>query len=435
MPIPKLRGSKQKPKKGLVPAGYDFLGPFNDMIVGPGRNQADEAARWHDIEYGKQGVKSYFMNSKADAEFIQDTENTPGFGNIANKIFKAKAAIAPNFVTPDQPKRKSDHSGISPAKKKLKMSSDDQDMEQAAPLETAMVMARGMASAPGTLGNGETPVDKWQTPHYGLPKTTTVILPITTYFTPVTFGDFKTIVCQFRMNSPYDCSMRSLGTPTPGSAIAEGVYNVQPGTGTTWPNPAVTYPTTNALVSLEAPQWRDYYDKLYQKYTVLGCEFTLTVMNPRHARGRDVTIAHGFDAFSAANGGRVFPQEKPLNDMEFWPGLKWHVIQSSNDETQDGTITTIRGRYRPGQVERNVQNDEDVKTWTNVKSTPLLTEALTLFFGRASFNGNADKVALKCKMQLKYIVQYKDPKVEMLYPATGQTAFTLNIPTDVLSIV
>jgi hypothetical protein len=87
---PKLRGEHYKPKKGLVPRGYDFLGPFNDNIIGPGRNPADEAARWHDMAY--TSPSQYFFRSQADEEFIKHTGTSEGWGKFGNRFFRAKKA-------------------------------------------------------------------------------------------------------------------------------------------------------------------------------------------------------------------------------------------------------------------------------------------------------------------------------------------------------
>lgn len=324
--------------------------------------------------------------------------------------------------------------------KRLDMDQDEemkQAVEMTAPMRTQALAATSRSAGTqtsGPLGSGETPIAK-QRPHYGLPDTTTVILPWTQYFTPVTFADYKMVVLRFRMNTPYDCAERVLTSPTISTPLGEGVYSVQPPTTGTWPATLVTYPTNAAgTTTAEAPQWRDYYEKLYKRYTVLGCEFTLTLMNPREARSHDVAVAWGFDGSSASSADRVFPQERFSNEMEFWPGLKWEVVRSTNDATDD-PVKVIKGYYRPGQAQTNTQNDEDVKTWSNVGSVPSLTETLTLFFGRAAMNGNINKLALKAKIQLKYIVQYKDPSPNVFYPHAGQTAFAINVPTDIRTLV
>lgn len=440
--MPRLRTDRKKYRKGLVPRNYDFLGPFNEPMIGPGRNVADEAARLHDIEYGQIGVRAYFMHNDADQAFIEATKDAEGLGAIAHNLFRIKRAIAPRMS-----KRLRDEDTVHESERVRKAPSiEPKDPEQKkisgstdAPVESVGI-ARSMAPSggtAGTLGSGETAIDI-QKPHYGLPTTNTVILPWTGYCTPVTFDDNKMVSIGLRMNSPYDCFLRSLDTPTAGSALSEGVFTTQPGSTTaTWPNPAYLYPTTigSGTNTTESPMWRGFWDKCYNKYSVLGCEYNITIYNPKERRGDDVLVAWGTDAYSAAGVGREFPQERNSHEMEFWPGLQWAVAAGQSDGTDDDCYVTINGFYRPGDTERNVQNDEDVKTWTTVGSNPSLTERLMIFFGRGAFNNYTGKLACKVRIQLRYYVQLKDISPNFMFPHSGQTAFALNVPTDILKLV
>ncbi len=392
-------------------------------------------------------MERYHYDGSLRGKLISLLKTASKVAGVGSAIYTSLTNL-PSNTTPDtEPGNK-----LRKERQHIKMPSrlnldEDEEMAQAVEMTRGMstqtesggrtlAVSRSIGTqASGPLGTGETPIDD-QRPHYGLPDTTTVILPWTQYFTPVTFADFRMIACQFRMNSPYDCAVRVLTTPATGSNYSEGVYGVQPGQSTTWPATQTNYPTlASGTTTAEAPQWRGFYEKIYSRYTVLGAEFTLTMVNPRNNRNNDVVMAWGFDASSPNSNARVFPQERQSNEMEFWPDLNWKVIKSCSDGTEDGTFEVVKGYYRPGNAKRNTQNDEDVKTWTNVGSIPTLDERLTLFFGRAGFNGFSDKLALKCKIQIKYIVQYKDPSVNVVYPHGGQTAFALNMPTDVIALV
>ena len=88
-------------------------------------------------------------------------------------------------------------------------------------------------------------------------------------------------------------------------------------------------------------------------------------------------------------------------------------------------------------VKRNVKNDEDVKTWTATNSTPTdWTEAMTLNFWKAPFNQNGtDLSGVKIQVQLKYVVQFKDLKVQARYPATALGSTIIQtLPTDALAV-
>lgn len=94
-----IRGGEEDervPSHGLVPRGYDNMGPFNEVIIGPaGRNAADVEARDHDLQYGEEeaiGVKPHLQWVDADEEFLQDLQPTNWKENLAQGLFSVKKA-------------------------------------------------------------------------------------------------------------------------------------------------------------------------------------------------------------------------------------------------------------------------------------------------------------------------------------------------------
>jgi len=321
-------------------------------------------------------------------------------------------------------------------------SKDDEDMQLAADLvkggelSSARAASSGASTAVGR-GNQETPIYN-QVAHYGMPNTTTVVLPWTNYYTIVTppNNGASNVGVELRLNSVYDIFPQSTNTATAGANITEGRYTKKYIGNGTWPNPLLEYPkSSQADGTSEYPQWRAVWDKLYSYYTVLGCHFKITIHNPRNLLKHDCVVAWGMDSFSVANGGINYPGGRKLSEMEYWPGLQWKVVKSYNNGEDDETYQVIEGYYKPGMINRNVQNDEDVKTWTAVGALPILTERLRMFFGNAAFNTSNDSVGVGIKVQMKYIVQYKDLVLNVMYPASGQTAFNVAFPTDVLTAV
>jgi len=316
---------------------------------------------------------------------------------------------------------------------------DDEDMSMAVEMarsfseKPSTEAARSGGGTTNTVGGGETEIDQ-QKPHYGIPFTTTVVLPFTTYLTAVTNSNDNLFNFYFRLNSPWDPFITNVTTPTANATLGAGVFNRKLSTtGTTWPASLVTFPQTLTAggPNNERPQWRQWYSKLYNKYAVLGCEYELTCENPRATRHHDVTMALGVETLSAANGGRVFPGNVPVASAEFWPGLDWHVIKSRSDGDPDSAFTVVRGRYVPGSKETNVQNDEDIKTWTTVGSTPTLTEQMNVMIAQSAFNQTQQCQGIHVKLKLKYIVQFKDISVNAMFPAT-QTDIVFNMPTDIV---
>ena len=331
------------------------------------------------------------------------------------------------------------------AMKNLRFEEDTEAMDveqEAAP--TAMV-AKASSTATAPAGGGkkgiahETPISTFN-PFLGIPDTANVILPWTSYLTWVTPSDKTSVSLEIRLTSPYDPLVSQVVAPSPSAAVAGGRFNAKPAfdtVGGSWPASPGSYPTTLTVGNNvnEAPYYRGYYDKLYGSYACLGCEYKLTFQNTvRTEANRDVVICYGVDSFSNANTGRRFPNA-PVAIMKYWPDLSWTTVKSTGDKTTDGAYTVIQGQYKTGTVSRNVQNDEDLKTWTQVGSTPSLSEHLVLRLFNAEFNKTDEHIPIMVKIEMKFIVQYKDKNVNARYPSTAQTPFQLAIPTDFFQTV
>nr|QOR41047.1 VP1 [Canine bufavirus]QTD19008.1 VP1 [Bufavirus Henan38] len=93
-----------RPRKGWVPPGYNYLGPGNTDFSIEETNQSDKAAKAHDLEYNKllqKGQNPYIYFNHADEDFIQATNQASDWGGkFGNFIFKAKKAIAPELGPP-----------------------------------------------------------------------------------------------------------------------------------------------------------------------------------------------------------------------------------------------------------------------------------------------------------------------------------------------
>lgn len=317
---------------------------------------------------------------------------------------------------------------------------EDEDMELAVALSEGMNSKETTSRSSGqasVVGGGETAITR-QPAWYGFPETATVVLPYTSWYTVCTNSNQNVFGFYFRLNSTQDLFNNAIqADPTAGAALAAGIYRVKPGSGNNFSNPLLNYPTagaTGAGVITEGPQWRNYWEKIYNKYHVLGCEYELTFKNPFQGIDEDVVIMFGKEAISSANGGRVFPTNQPAHFYEYYPGLQWRICKSADEGKTDTTYTTIKGHYIPGSVKTNVQNDEDIKTWTDVGSVPTLQERMFIGIAQAGFNKSSTVRALNVRMKMKLIVQYKDINVNILYPNPGQTTFTTTFPTDILKI-
>lgn len=76
-----------------VPAGYDFLGPGNEVNYNVPRNWNDVVAKDHDIEYGeiiKEGGDPYVEWSDADQVFLDRLKEDDAASLAARGIFEGK---------------------------------------------------------------------------------------------------------------------------------------------------------------------------------------------------------------------------------------------------------------------------------------------------------------------------------------------------------
>lgn len=96
--MPGLRKDKRTPyNHGLVPSGYDNMGPWNEVAIGPaGRNEADVLSRDHDIAYGEEeaiGVNPMLNWVDADEEYLANLNPTNWKEKTAQLVFSTKKAL------------------------------------------------------------------------------------------------------------------------------------------------------------------------------------------------------------------------------------------------------------------------------------------------------------------------------------------------------
>ena len=288
---------------------------------------------------------------------------------------------------------------------------------------------------PARKGSQETAVIP-QTPHYGLPETITAVMPSTFYFSVLT-DTTKDIMhfAEFRLTSMIDQSISTFTTPTPSANYSRGLYNqcLPTSNATAWPTApnAISFPTTMAP---DSSTWRTYYHKMYQYYRVLGIEYEFTIQNSQYNVGNDVLVATVIDTYSLQSAVNVHPLGTSVKtaEMEQWSDVRWHIVRSSIDGTQDGTFRTVKGYYKPGKVRNNVENDEDVTTWTKVGQSPDLTEKISIGFGKSPFNTSLLSSGCNVRVKMRKIVQYKDLNVAFRWPSASLTDIVLTAPDDIL---
>lgn len=284
----------------------------------------------------------------------------------------------------------------------------------------------------GNQTSKETPITDAK-PSYGLQETHTTILPYTGWCSIGLLDHDTPLQLGFRMNSIWDMMVTSLTTLADGGTIAAKAAHIRPvgpgGVNTS----GVTFPTTPSAGTQtgERPQWRDYWAQLYQWYTVIGCEYKITVMNTSNTRGANIICGTQYDTYTdtSTSSGNVMPLTTLTETLAF-KNIKWKIITSDTTEEDTGSnVSVFSGVYRPGDAKRNIINDGDVKTWTWVDSSgaptgaatqiPNLKEILTLNFYKAPLNyATAANTCANVQIDLKYLVQFKDLKPQARYPAS-----------------
>jgi hypothetical protein len=288
----------------------------------------------------------------------------------------------------------------------------------------AMAMTAPTGSIADTSGRtSETPVSLPPTITYGLQDTHTTILPAVfwmsapslTYGTPTTIG--------IRMNSIYDI----IETGTIRTTItANQFWTKKCGTGSHTGTTGYNWPSEFGDNNFTVNCWyRDTWDKLYENWTVLGCEYEITLHMPA-IEGERALVAQTIETLGSGTNNTSLPTDVSLFDIMGMKNIRYHPVENNNNTSNPFTI--IKGTYKPGTAKRDVSNDGDVKLWSTGTTSPSYKESLRLYFYRHPFSvgketndATDNQCNVNIQVRLKYIVQYKQLKQSVRYPTTGAT--------------
>lgn len=312
----------------------------------------------------------------------------------------------------------------------------------------------GKRSADGqNPGNRETPISKYPKLSYGLQETHTTIMPWTCYFGVLRPEYAKPTRIVFRMTSLYDMwygvgsgtNIRTgFGTATAINGIdhyqidthtwntrnilTKKMLNPQAGTGVERSS-FRDFPSELASASgVHAPAWRDYWNSFYQYYTVLSCEWTLTLVPNRESTGANILLGIQYS-------NEELPPEDTLKYAQTWKHIRWETVSNKAITNGDRVAHVIKGTYKPGQYKRDIKDDDKAETWTEfgTMANPKLQENLVIDFYEhplSYYNSRlagsspyaqywtTDYPAYNCELSLKFIVQMKDLKNTARYPGT-----------------
>ena len=160
---------------------------------------------------------------------------------------------------------------------------------------------------------------------------------------------------------------------------------------------------------------------MYQYYTVLGCEYEITMVNPNGTVGADVLIATDFDSYTdAESSAENQTPDANLYDLMAFKKMKFKKLSYVRPSSTDNTYV-LQGRYKQGMIKHNVRNDSDAKTWTDIDTTgeaniPSLNDMLNIRVFKHPLAYTSAAFVVNFQIRLKYIVQFKDLKLQARWP-------------------
>jgi hypothetical protein len=314
--------------RGWVPPGYKYLGPGNDLNRGEPTNAADALAKTHDENYDaliKAGAKPYTQWSDADQAFFKNLHVNDIPTAVAKGLFGIKKGLHnvgiigkatmgnkklrtnqqakqdtlinslaqweqdPRYkpggrlrglvhdVIDNHPTEAMDTGdAIIPFEGQTRGRKRDADEMEAEP-EPEAAMARAGGDSGNTVSK-ETPISIYPSLSYGIQDTHTTILPWTGFCSVWGLDDDTPVQIKLRMNSPYAFFPNTTLDKT--AALAKGIYNStfkESGVLAGVNFPAIL--ANNSATHNVRPQWRAFWANQYSYYTVLGCEYKITVHN------------------------------------------------------------------------------------------------------------------------------------------------------------
>lgn len=330
------------------------------------------------------------------------TEHIPSdiWSNIVSDTFpNLRGSTQDNFITPSTTKRKPNEIEISPQGKPTKRLRFESMEGGDGNNDTQMLSADSGGFTNKT--SKETPIDKFRYAFRGLPSTaTTVLRYIDTGSLSITTGQVGTL--KYRMNSIYDVKKTTSGGFDTGSS------------------------------NLQQPAWRAHFVNYYDYYTVLGCKWTVSVLQTTERYDKEAAI------FEIYSGNTDIPITYSTSVYMGWQDfMQWTNKKVHYTTPQDEMITaagaqpprrprtiSFNGYYKPGMFDREVRDDDKAKTWIAIDDAPTLYETLNLIFVQGPLSTlGAHPLDFNYAITLDYLVQFKDLKTQFLYPTPDTTEF------------
>lgn len=321
----------------------------------------------------------------------------------------------------------------------------------------------------------ETPITVAR-PIYQVPRTQTVVVPMTYYFSVVVNTQLISTDLRIVMNANRGHIISTIpalptATPAGGSGVTQFPQHVKasnnlglnkqriPTTrffrnqaffGTSanteyndalWVGDQSSGDAFPVFYDHAKPANRDMWEKLYNFYTVLGNEWELTIQNASNPYEigsnqpgvhHDAVALHDYETASVNDINDIIPTGVRLYDCMFWPDSNFtHIPHHDNGRP---LITSIKGRYK-GFGDNSVLNAMDDKRWNKVAELPTKQDILHVKFwpDAMGMNNHPGRVRLNVCLTMKQIIQYKGLRQNIKWPSSLSGPFTTSVvyPTDI----
>lgn len=285
---------------------------------------------------------------------------------------------------------------------------------------SVMALAAPSAGKTNPIGEetGVTPIPFRRSRKSPFDSTTQAILPYTSLKTAQSCalgtGADSVVVKQFRLNSIYDCesthSYAAITTPTADSA--------------------------DATVNL--PMWRAWYTRFYNYWTVVGCEWSVSLLQTatkEYGQLEAFVYFHGVQQPPVVDTAGT-PVRIPKDFRIQHPGVMYKRLKGQPEGTgvrypayEAKNWTTFSGFWTPGKIHHEVVEDELQQTWHKGLEVPPTPEFMTIMVQRSDESTNA-AMTFDMYVTLKYHTQFKDLLATYQYitPTTSVAALDNFIP-------
>ena len=424
----------RKPKKHLRRWDNERGAGLFSNYGGPGGagrtlHPTDELFKKHDEDYGELSQHHpYIRNNDADRVLVEGLRNRRKQGGLTPREAIINYAADAYFTTKRAlPLRNIPRRRTRQPRPAVNMT----DTPTPAPEATA---TRALSSNSTTSsGSYETPVTNAKA-RYGLENTHTAVLPFDMYFSTFDLDNHtKRIPGTFSIDltnpiQPFQTAITHV-LENSTAAIATGIYDrpLRPDQ-TSWLNQVGIFPQQYAANG--SVQWWNWWTQIYDSYHVIGVHWRLTCDNQGYSQHDDVVIAYGVDTFTADDTTNKMPNAPMFEDIQRWENtLQYKFVEGTTQgglaynlapPVLEGNPVILEGTYHPYEKPTIVMNDAEHRTWSYVNQAPTLREQMKFYIYTAPLSTN-EAVRLNFRLEMKFIVQFKDLKNQFHFPINAET--------------